>query len=142
MFAPSAASVNGGEFAEMGMGIRRFAALFVVFALVAKLVLPCEAFSAAGAVGAPTAAIVKCHLLAKMSFAQGESDQAPSNALDHDGCSCALCHVGWSAPPPADNLFLIRGLAHHVAPRAPPALAFVPSQLNRSAPARGPPSFA
>lgn len=123
------------------MGIRRLATLFVLFALVAKLVLPCET-SAAIALGAPDAAIAKCHFVTQTSLAQGESKQAPSGDLDHEGCSCALCQIGWSALPPADELFDIRDLAYHVAPRALPAQAFVPSQPNRSAPVRGPPSFA
>lgn len=141
MFAPCAATVNGGDFAEMGMGIRRLATLFVLFALVAKLVSPCEA-SAAGSANARAAPIVKCHLMAKTSLAQGESNQAPSDDLDRDGCSCALCQIGWSTLPPADNLFAIHGLAYNVAPRAPPTRSFVASRPNRSASPRGPPSFA
>jgi hypothetical protein len=74
-----------------------------------------------------------------MSLAQGESQQTPSGDLDHEGCSCALCQIGWSALPPADNFFAIHGLAHHFAPRAPPMQAFVPFQPNRSTPVRGPP---
>ncbi|MFO1103210.1 MAG: hypothetical protein U1E20_09940 [Methylocystis sp.] len=123
------------------MGSRRLATLFILFALVAKLVSPCEA-SAAVALGAPDAAIAKCHFLAQKSSAQGESKPAPSGDLDHEACACALCHIGWSTLPPTDNLFVIQGLAHHVAPRAPPAQSFVPSQQNRSASPRGPPSFA
>jgi len=141
MFAPCAATVNSGNFAEMGMGIRRLATLLVLFALVAKLVLPCEA-TAAVSLGAPDAAVAKCHFATQTSLAQGESDRAPSGDLDHEGCACALCHIGWSTLPTADNHFEIQGLAHHVALRAPAALAFVPSQPNRSAPVRGPPSFA
>jgi hypothetical protein len=141
MFAPCAARVNGGEFAGMGMGIRRLATLFVLFGLVAKLVSPCEA-SAAVALGAPDAAIAKCHLVNQISLAQGESNPAPSKQLSHDGCACAFCHIGWSLLPPADNLFAISGLEYHLAPRAPPALALVAIRLNRSAPPRGPPSFA
>lgn len=140
MFAPCDATVNGAKIAKMGMGIRRLATLFVLFALVAKLVSPCEA-TAAVFLGAPDAAAAKCHLVAQKLLAQGESDQAPSGDLDHEDCACALCHIGWSTLPPADNLFEIHSLARHVAPRAPPALAFVPFQPNRGARPRGPPSF-
>lgn len=142
MLAYGAATVSGAKFAEMGMGIRRLAILLVLFAFVAKLVSPCEASAAAAAVGASDAPVVKCHLSTTTSLGQGDSNPAPSDQLAHDGCSCALCQIGWSAPPPADNLFAIHGLAYHDAPRAPPAQAFVASRPNRSAPPRGPPSFA
>jgi hypothetical protein len=142
MVASGAATVNGAEFIKTYMGHRRLATLFILFALVAKLVSPCEAV-AENIVGASNASIAKCHLSAKTSpLAQGESDQAPSDQFDHDGCACALCQIGWSAPPPADAVFAIRGVEHNLAPRAPPTQAFVPSRPNRSAPTRGPPSFA
>jgi hypothetical protein len=94
-------------------------------------------------VDAPNAPIAKCHLLANAaSFAQGNADQAPAGDMDRDeGCSCALCHLGWSTLPPPDNIFAIQELAYHLAPRAPPMQAFVPSRLNPSAHPRGPPSF-
>jgi hypothetical protein len=121
------------------MRIRRLAA---VFALVAKLVSPCEATEPAS-VGSANAPIAMCHqAIATWAFDIDGSQQAPSNDLDDAGCYCALCQLGWNTLPPADNIFAILGEASHFAPRAPPALAFVPSQLNRSAPARGPPSFA
>jgi len=121
------------------MGIRRLATFFILFALVAKLVSPCKATAAS--VGAPGASIAKCHLITTSALAPGESNQAPSSPLNHDRCSCALCQLGWSTLPPADNLFLIRSLEYRLAPRAPPAQALVLSRPNRSAPARGPPSF-
>jgi hypothetical protein len=122
------------------MGLRRLAVLFVLFALVAKLVSPCEA-GAARSVGAPNAPIAKCHLFTKTApLAQGESDQAPSGELGHNEC-CALCHLGWSILPLADNLFAIRSLEYRAAPRAPPAQALILSRPNRGAPTRGPPSF-
>ncbi|PPD23239.1 MAG: hypothetical protein CTY30_02805 [Methylocystis sp.] len=123
------------------MRIRQLLALLALLALVARLVSPCEAM-ASRSVDAPSAPIAKCHLLANTSpLAQSGSDQAPLDNTDHDGCSCALCQIGWSAPPPADAVFAIRGVEHNLAPRAPPTLAFVPSRPNRSAPTRGPPSF-
>ncbi|TLG73740.1 DUF2946 family protein [Methylocystis sp. B8] len=122
------------------MGIRRLATFFILFALVAKLVSPCEA--EAISVGAPNTSTAKCHLFTKTStLTPGESNQAPSGQLNHDGCSCALCHIGWSTLPPADNLFLIGSLEYHLAPRAPPAQALILSRPSRGAPARGPPSF-
>lgn len=122
------------------MGISRLATLFILLAVAAKLVSPCEA--GATAVGGPNASIAKCHLVTKTStLAQNESNQAPSGQLDHDGCSCALCQIGWGTLPPADNLFVIRGLEHHLGLRAPPAQALILSRPNRSAPTRGPPSF-
>ncbi|HEY8126281.1 MAG TPA: hypothetical protein VIF88_12795 [Methylocystis sp.] len=124
------------------MGMRQLASLFILFALVAKLVSPCEAV-AANIVGAADAPIAKCHLFAKTSpLAQSESDQAPAGDMDRDGgCSCALCQIGWSAPPPTDAVFAIRGVENKLAPQPPPAPALVRSRPNRSAPTRGPPSF-
>lgn len=123
------------------MRIRRLASLFIFFALLARLASPCEAL-ASRSVDAPNAPIAKCHLLANTSpVAQGDSDQAPLDNTDRDGCSCALCQIGWSAPPPADAVFAIRGVEHNLAPRAPPAQPPVLSRPNRSAPTRGPPSF-
>ena len=120
------------------MRIRRLASLFIFFALIARLASPCEAL-ASRSVDAPNA---KCHLLASTSpAAQGDSDQAPLDNTDRDGCSCALCQLGWSALPPADDVFAIRGVEYNLAPRAPPAQAPVLSRPNRSAPTRGPPSF-
>lgn len=124
------------------MGIRRLATLFVLFALVTKLVSPCEASAAAGAsVDASGAPIVKCHFLTTISSARGESDRAPAGQAEREGCSCALCEIGWSTLPPADNTVVVRGLAYHVAARAPPAQAHVPCPPNRGASPRGPPSF-
>jgi hypothetical protein len=141
MVASGAATVNGAEFGKIYMGIRRLATLFILFALVAKLVSPCEAV-AANIVGAPNASIAKCHPFAKTSsLAQDESDQAPSGQLDHDRCACALCQLGWSALPPSEAIFAIRGVEYNLAPRAPPARALVLLRPNRSAPTRGPPSF-
>ncbi|WP_348645839.1 DUF2946 family protein [Methylocystis sp. H15] len=123
------------------MRIRQLLALLALLALVARLVSPCEAM-ASRSVDAANAPIAKCHSLANTSpVAQGGSDQAPLDNTDRDGCSCALCQLGWSAPPPSDAVFAIRGVEHNLAPRAPPAQAFVPSRPNRSAPPRGPPSF-
>ncbi|HEY8213940.1 MAG TPA: DUF2946 family protein [Methylocystis sp.] len=122
------------------MRFRRLLAVFALVALVAKLVSPCEA-TASASVGGPNAQIAKCHLAAMASpLAQGDSEQAPSGGVDHDGC-CDLCQIGWSTLPVADNLFTIGGLEYHLAPRAPPAPALVTIRLNRSAPTRGPPSF-
>ncbi|WP_156824887.1 hypothetical protein [Methylocystis rosea] len=122
------------------MRIRQLLALLALLALVARLVSPCEAM-ASRSVDAPNAPIAKCHLLANTSpMAQGGSDQAPLDNADRDDCSCALCQIGWSAPP-ADAVFAIRGVELNLAPRAPPTQAFVPSRPNRSAPPRGPPSF-
>lgn len=122
------------------MRIRRLVAIFALFALVAKLVSPCEAMASA-AVGGTNAQIAHCHLAAVASpLAKGDSEQAPSGGVDHDGC-CGLCQIGWSTLPLADNLFTIGGLEYHLAPRAPPAPALVTIRLNRSAPTRGPPSF-
>ena len=135
-----AATVNGGNFVGMGMGTRRLATLFILFALVAKLVFPCEA-SAATAVGAFGAPIAKCHLFTDMSSAQGESKPAPLRDLDHDSCSCALCEADWSILPPAVNIFEISGLAYRIASPAPPMQAFAASWRNRGARPRGPPSF-
>ncbi|CCJ06787.1 Hypothetical protein BN69_1336 [Methylocystis sp. SC2] len=126
------------------MRIRRLASLFMLFALIARLASPCEALASrsADASSAPNAPIAKCHLLANASpAAQGDSDQAPAGEADRDGCSCALCQLGWSMLPLADAVFAIRGVEHNLAPRAPPAQALVPSRPNRSAPTRGPPSF-
>lgn len=122
------------------MGIRRLATLFVLLALVAKLVSPCEASSAA-AVGASGVPIAKCHIWAKSFSTQGDSQRAPSDDLDHDGCSCALCEADWSILPLADNLFEISSVACRVATRAPPSQAIVASWRIRSAQPRGPPSF-
>jgi len=123
------------------MRIRRLASLFIFFALIARLASPCEAL-ASRSVDAPNAPIAKCHLLANTSpVAQGDSDQAPLDNTDRDGCSCALCQLGWSTLPPADAVFAIRGVEYNLAPRAPPARALVLSRPNRSAPTRGPPSF-
>jgi hypothetical protein len=123
------------------MRIRRFIALFALFALVAKMALPCEA-SASAVVSGPKGQIAKCHLAALSSpLAKGDSEQAPSGGVDHDGCSCALCQLGWTTPPLADHLFAVGGLEYHLAPRAPPAPALVTIGFNRSAPTRGPPSF-
>ncbi|MBG0794591.1 hypothetical protein IYY11_14645 [Methylocystis sp. H62] len=124
------------------MRIRQLLTLLALLALVARLVSPCEAM-ASRSVDAPNAPIAKCHLLASApSLAKGDADQAPAGDMDRDeGCACALCQIGWSAPPPADAVFAIRGVEHNLAPRAPPTQAFVPSRPNRSAPPRGPPSF-
>lgn len=123
------------------MRIRRLASLFIFFALIGRLASPCEAL-ASRSVDAPNAPIAKCHLLANTSpVAQGDSDQAPLDNADRDGCSCALCQLGWSTLPPADAVFAIRGVEHSLAPRAPPAPALVLLRPNRSAPTRGPPSF-
>ncbi|MBI5012704.1 MAG: hypothetical protein HZC06_08230 [Methylocystis sp.] len=123
------------------MRIRRLASLFIFFALIARLASPCEAL-ASRFVDAPNAPIAKCHLLANASpVAQGDSDQAPLDNTDRDGCSCALCQIGWSTLPPAEPVFAIRGVEHSLAPRAPPAQALVLSRPNRGAPTRGPPSF-
>jgi hypothetical protein len=124
------------------MRIRRLASLFIFFALIAKLASPCEAL-ASRSVDAPNAPTAKCHLLANTSpAAQNDSDQAPAGDTDRDdGCSCALCQIGWSAPPAADAVFAIRGVEHNLAPRGPPAQAPVLSRPNHSAPTRGPPSF-
>ncbi|MBM3553718.1 MAG: hypothetical protein FJX45_18725 [Alphaproteobacteria bacterium] len=120
---------------------RRLAAVFAVFALVAKLVAPCQATEPAS-VGGPNAPIALCHQATTWAVDQAGSQQAPSDDLDDVGCSCALCHLGWSTLPPADDIFAINELAHHLAPRGPPTQAFVPSRLNPSAHPRGPPSFA
>jgi len=123
------------------MRIRRLASLFIFFALIARLASPCEAL-ASRSVDAPNAPIAKCHLLANTSpVAQGDSDQAPLDNADRDGCSCALCQLGWSTLPPADAVFAIHGVEYNLAPRAPPARALVLLRPNRSAPTRGPPSF-
>ena len=123
------------------MRIRRLASLFIFLALIARLASPCEAL-ASSSVDAPSAPNAKCHLLANTSpAAQGDSDQAPLDNADRDGCSCALCQLGWSALPPADAVFAIRGVEYNLAPRAPPAQAPVLSRPNRGAPTRGPPSF-
>jgi len=123
------------------MRIRRLASLFIFLALIARLASPCEAL-ASRSVDAPNAPIAKCHLLANTSpAAQGDSDQAPLDNTDRDGCSCALCQLGWSTLPPADAVFAIRGVEYNLAPRAPPAEALVLSRPKRSAPTRGPPSF-
>lgn len=123
------------------MRIRRLASLFIFFALIARLASPCEAL-ASRSVDAPNAPIAKCHLLANASpVAQGDTDQAPLDDADGDGCSCALCQLGWSTLPPADALFAVRGVEYNLAPRAPPARALVLLRPNRSAPTRGPPSF-
>jgi hypothetical protein len=126
------------------MRIRRLASLFIFFALIARLASPCAALASRSvdARNAPNAPIAKCHLLANTSpVAQGDSDQAPLDNTDRDGCSCALCQLGWSSLPPADDVFAIRGVEHNLAPRAPPAQALVLLRPNRSAPTRGPPSF-
>jgi hypothetical protein len=122
------------------MRIRSFIAVFALFALVAKMALPCEA-SASAFVSGPNGQIAKCHLAALSSpLAKGDSEQAPSGGVDHDGC-CSLCQLGWTTPPLADHLLAIGGLEYHLAPRAPPTPALVTIRLNRSAPTRGPPSF-
>jgi len=123
------------------MRIRKLASLFIFFALIARLASPCEAL-ASRSLDAPNAPIAKCHLLANASpVAHGDSDQAPPDNTDRDGCSCALCQLGWSALPPADAVFAIRGVEYNLAPRAPPAPAPILSRPNRGAPTRGPPSF-
>ncbi|WP_292531725.1 DUF2946 family protein [Methylocystis sp.] len=124
------------------MRIRQLVALFALLALVARLVMPCEAM-ASKSVDAPNAPIAKCHLLASAaSLAKGDADQAPAGDMDRDeGCACALCQIGWSTLPPADAVFAIRGIEYNLAPRAPPARTPVLFRPNRSAPTRGPPSF-
>jgi len=123
------------------MRFRRLLAVFALFAIIAKLVSPCEA-TASASVGGPNAQIAPCHLsMAASPLAKGDSEQAPPAGIDHDGC-CGLCQVGWSTLPLVDVLFAIGGLEYHLAPRAPPAPALVTIRLNRSAPTRGPPSFA
>jgi hypothetical protein len=119
---------------------RRLAAVFAVFALVAKLVAPCQATEPAS-VGVPNAPIALCHQATTWALDQGDSRQAPSDDLDDAGCSCVLCHLGWSTLPPADAVFAIYRVEHNLAPRGPPARAPVLFQPNRSAPTRGPPSF-
>ncbi|RNJ51050.1 hypothetical protein [Methylocystis hirsuta] len=123
------------------MRIRRLASLFIFIALIARLASPCEAL-ASRSVDAPNAPIAKCHLLANTSpAAQSDSDQAPLDNADRDGCSCALCQLGWSPLPPADAVFTIPGVEYNLAPRAPSARALVLLRPNRGAPTRGPPSF-
>jgi len=120
------------------MAIRRLVIAFALFALVAKLVSPCEASASIGGANVP---IAKCHVLAKAAaLAPGDSDQAPADDADQ-GCSCALCQIGWTTPPLADYTFAVRSLEYHRAPRAPPTQTLVLSRPNRGAPTRGPPSF-
>jgi hypothetical protein len=124
------------------MRIRQLVALFALLALTARLVTPCEAM-ASKSIDSPNAPVAKCHLLTNAAFlAQADADQAPAGDMDRDnGCSCALCQLGWSTLPPADAVFAIRGIEYNLAPRAPPAQALVLFRPNRSAPTRGPPSF-
>lgn len=133
-----ATRVTGVDFAKVRMDIRPLVIVFAVFALVAKLGAPCEA---SPTIRGANVSIAKCHELAKAAApAPGESDQAPVDDADN-GCSCALCQIGWMTAPPADEVFAIGGLEYHRAPRAPPAQTIVLSRPNRSAPTRGPPSF-
>ncbi len=124
------------------MRARLLVTFFLLFALVARVAAPCPA-EASTPVGDSSSVIAKCHLLLKASSAAaGENDQAPFGGLDQDDCSCALCHIGWTAPPPTDAVFAIQGFESHRAPRAPPAQTLVAFRPNRAAPTRGPPSHA
>ncbi|MGD9544162.1 MAG: hypothetical protein AB7F41_07435 [Methylocystis sp.] len=124
------------------MHSRRLAAVLALLALIATLASPCASL-ASSAVAASNGPIANCHLLAAASpLAPGQSDQAPPDDMDREACSCALCELGWTTLPPADDLFAIRSLEYRFSPRAPPAQALVTIRLNRSAPARGPPAFA